>query len=104
MGNRTKIFEEENQDLKIWGWGRISSCRELYSPLVKGEILNFKFMILEDAEKFLSENKEKLRPAQDFNVIKVNFYRLKEVLKINVFLRTMVKNVKFKNFISSDSM
>ena len=24
---------EENQDLKEWVWGRISSCRELYTPL-----------------------------------------------------------------------
>ena len=24
----------ENQDLKIWGWGRISSRRELYTSLM----------------------------------------------------------------------
>ena len=27
-------FGEENQDLKERGWGRIPSCRELYTPLV----------------------------------------------------------------------
>ena len=27
---------EENQDLKIWGWGRRSSCTELYTPLEIG--------------------------------------------------------------------
>ena len=27
-------FGEENQDLKKWEWERISSCRELYTPLV----------------------------------------------------------------------
>ena len=29
-------FGEENQNLKKWGWGRISSCRELYTPLPEG--------------------------------------------------------------------
>ena len=29
-------FEEENPDFKIWGWGRISSCRKLYTPLPDG--------------------------------------------------------------------
>ena len=27
-------FGEENQDFKKSGWGRISSCREHYTPLV----------------------------------------------------------------------
>ena len=28
-------FEEENQDiLNKWGWGRISSCMELFTPLL----------------------------------------------------------------------
>ena len=27
---------EENQNLKTWGWGRISSFRELYRPLIRG--------------------------------------------------------------------
>ena len=30
-------FGEENQDLKKkWCWGRTSSCRDLYIPLVQG--------------------------------------------------------------------
>ena len=28
-------FGEENQDLKRWGWGRIQSFRELYTPLLQ---------------------------------------------------------------------
>ena len=32
-GEGDGIFGEENQDLKDGGWGRISSCRELYTPL-----------------------------------------------------------------------
>ena len=29
------IMGNKNQDLKKWGWGRISSCTELYTPLLK---------------------------------------------------------------------
>ena len=32
-GKGDRNFGEENQDFKTWGWGRISSCRELYTPL-----------------------------------------------------------------------
>ena len=30
--------KRENQDLKICGWGRISSCRTLYTSLVSGMV------------------------------------------------------------------
>ena len=35
MGKRGRSpnFGEENQDLEKFGWGRISSCRERYTPL-----------------------------------------------------------------------
>ena len=33
MGEWDGNFVEENQDFKLWKWGRISSCRELYTPL-----------------------------------------------------------------------
>ena len=35
MGKRGRVrtFRGRKQDLRIWGWGRISSCRELYTPL-----------------------------------------------------------------------
>jgi len=32
-GEWDEKFGEENQDLDIWGWGRISSCRKFYTPL-----------------------------------------------------------------------
>ena len=32
VGNGTEI-EEENKDLRKWGWGRISSTRNLLHPL-----------------------------------------------------------------------
>ena len=32
-GTRDCKFWEENQDFSKWGWGRISSSRELYTPL-----------------------------------------------------------------------
>ena len=33
-GVEDEHFRGENQDLKIWGWGRISNCRKLYTPLL----------------------------------------------------------------------
>ena len=35
-GKGRNILGEESQDFKTSGWGRISSCRELYKPLIKG--------------------------------------------------------------------
>ena len=32
-GVRGRKFWERKSGLKKWGWGRISSCRELYTPL-----------------------------------------------------------------------
>ena len=32
-GEEDGNFGEENKDLEEWRWGRISSCRELYTPL-----------------------------------------------------------------------
>ena len=32
-GEGGRNFREENQDLGKWGWGRISSCMELYTTL-----------------------------------------------------------------------
>ena len=32
-GKRGRNFVVENEGFKILGWGRISSCRELYTPL-----------------------------------------------------------------------
>ena len=34
-GEGAENFDEENQDSKIKGWGRISRFRELYTPLEK---------------------------------------------------------------------
>ena len=33
VGEGDGNFGEDNQDLKIWGWGRISSFTELYTPV-----------------------------------------------------------------------
>ena len=33
MGKGTEILGKKIKNLKTWGWGRISSCRELYTPL-----------------------------------------------------------------------
>ena len=36
-GKETEVLGKKNKDLEIWGWGRISSCRELYTPLLEGQ-------------------------------------------------------------------
>ena len=34
------LFAKENKDFKKWVWGKISSCRELYTPLLLWLILS----------------------------------------------------------------
>ena len=40
-GEENGNFGEENQDLKIWEWGRISCCRKLYTPLFYRQSITF---------------------------------------------------------------